>query len=249
MTASRLKSDAEQPVRSEPVFYPKEDDEPLGETEHQLIPLTYAHAALTTWFAGVPTTWVGADMFLYYEEGDPGKVVAPDVFVVTGTRKEPRREIFQVWVEGRVPDFVLEITSNHTRQNDLVTKFALYRQLGVQEYWLYDPTEETRVVPLLQGNRLVDGVYQPIPVTEMTAPNRYRGMSDLLGLELHAEPDWFRFFDSVAGEYLRSLQESEDALVAERRALAAERRARVAMERLLREHGIEPPAGYFTGNP
>ena len=245
MTAPRLKSEAGQADHAESVFYPIDDEEPLAESEHQLFPLTYAHAALTAWFANDPTTWVGADMFLYYEEGNPRQVVAPDVFVVTSTHKRETRNIFQTWVEGRVPDFILEITAPSSLHNDRVTKFELYQRLGVREYWLYDPTLDT---PFLQGNRLVGGAYQPIPVGETSVVGRYSGMSEALGLELHAEADWFRLFDPAAGVYLRNLQESEDALAAEQRALAAnqqvlvaERQARLELERLLREHGIEPP--------
>ena len=262
MTAPRLKPEADQANHAESVFYPIDDEEPLAESEHQLFPLTYAHAALTAWFANDPTTWVGADMFLYYEEGNPRRVVAPDVFVVSGTQKEELRNIFQTWIEARVPDFILEITAPSSLRNDRVTKFELYQRLGVREYWLYDPTQEGLLTPFLQGNRLVGGAYQPIPVAETSAAGRYIGMSAALGLELHAEADWFRLFDPVAGVYLRNLQESEDALAAEQQALtanqqalatnqqalaanqqalAAERQARLDLERLLREHGIEPP--------
>ena len=248
MTAPRLKSEAGKAGHAESVFYPIDDEEPLAESEHQLFPLTYAHGALTAWFANDPTTWVGADMFLYYEEGNPRRVVAPDVFVVTGTHKRETRNIFQTWAEGRIPAFILEITAPSSLHNDRVTKFELYQQLGVHEYWLYDPTEEGLLTPFLQGNRLVGGVYQPIPVAETSVAGRYSGMSEALGLEVHAEADWFRLFDPVAGVYLRNLQESEDALAAEQRALAAnqqvlaaERQARLELERLLREHGIEPP--------
>ena len=249
MTAPRLESEVNQAEQAGPVFYPVEDDEPLAESEYQLFPLTYAHWALTTWFADDPTTWVGADMFLYYVEGDPGKVVAPDVFVVTQTHKEQLRNIFQTWVEGRVPDFILEVLSEKNYRNDLVTKFPLYRQLGVTEYWMYDPTPTGILSPPLQGYRLVGGAYQPIPVEGMARPGRYRGASEVLRLELHAERDWFRLFDPVGGVYLRNYQESEQALAAERearladqQALTAEREARAELERLLREHGIEPPS-------
>ena len=255
MTAPRLKSEVGQVEQAEPVFYPIEDDEPLAESEHQLFPLVYAYGALTAWFSDDPTTWVGSDMFLYYEEGDPSKVVAPDLFVVMQTHKEERRNIFQTWVEGRIPDFILEVLSESNYRNDLATKFPIYRQLGVKEYWMYDPTPTGILSPPLQGHRLVGGEYQPIPVEETAQPGRYRGNSEVLRLELHAEWDWFRFFDPAEGSYRRDIQESEQALAAERQALEAERAARLAdqqalaterasraeLERVLREHGIEPP--------
>ena len=251
MTTPRLKKDA---THLDDVHYPYDDDEPLAESEHQLFPLTYAHAALTGWYANVPTTWVGADMFLYYEEGVPSSVVTPDVFVVTQTHKRHRRHIFQTWVEERVPDLVLEVMSLTSVRRDTVTKFELYRDLGVLEYWLYDPTEEGVIEPRLRGYQLVDGEYQPIEVREVDG--RLIGVSEVLGLELHADAEWFRFFDPESGEYLpdtyetqQALEEAERGLASERhareeaeRGQASERQAREEMERLLREHGIEPPS-------
>lgn len=45
------------------------------------------------------------------------------------------------WAEGgRAPDFVLEITSKATQAVDEGRKRRLYRELGIGEYWQYDPT-------------------------------------------------------------------------------------------------------------
>lgn len=229
MTTPKLKKDV---THLDEVHYPIDDDEPLAESEHQLFPLTYAHAALTGWFRDDPTIWVGADMFLYYEEGVPSSVVAPDIFVVTRTHKRHKRDIFQTWVEGRVPDLVLEIMSSTSVRRDTVIKYELYQALGVREYWLYDPTEEGFIQPRLRGYMLVDGEYQPIDVREVDG--RLVGVSDALGLELHADAEWFRFFNSESGEYLPDTNET-------RRALEESERARRELEALLREHGIEPP--------
>ena len=220
MTTPRLKQKVGHP---DPVHYPIEDDEPLAESEHQLFPLTYAHAALRTWFEDDPTTWVGADMFLYYEEGVPSSVVAPDVFVVTQTHKRHLRNIFQTWVEGRVPELVLEVMSPSSVRRDTVTKYGVYESLGVREYWLYDPTEEGFLEPRLQGNLLSGGEYRPIEVLE--ADGKYIGVSEVLRLELHADGEWFRFFDPVSGEYLPDSEERKRAQeAAEARAEAAEAR-------------------------
>ena len=229
MTTPKLKHDA---THLDEVHYPIEDDEPLAESENQLFPLTYAHAALISWFEDDPTTWVGGDMFLYYEEGVLSSVVTPDVFVVTRTHKRHKRNIFQTWVEGRVPDLVLEVMSPTSVRRDTVTKYALYRDLGVREYWLYDPTEEGFIEPRLRGYMLVGGEYQPIETRE--ADGRQVGVSEVLGLELHADAEWFRFFDPESGEYVPDTYEN-------RRALEESENARRELEGLLREHGIEPP--------
>ena len=236
MTTPRLKQEA---THLHEVHYPIDDDEPLAESEYQLFPLTYAHAALTGWFEDDPTVWVGADMFLYYEEGVPSRVVAPDVFVVTQTHKRHKRNIFQTWVEGRVPDLVLEVMSSTSVRRDTVTKYELYQDLGVREYWIYDPTEEGFIEPRLRGHTLVDGEYQPVEIREVDG--RLVGVSEVLGLELHADAEWFRFFDPGAAKCLPDTYENRRALEESERALSDERRAREELEGLLREHGIEPP--------
>ena len=158
----------------------------------------------------------------------------------------------------------------------------MYESLGVREYWIYDPTEEGVLEPRLRGYALVEGEYHLIDVDEVDG--KCVGVSEVLGLELHAEAEWFRLFDPVLGEYLPDSQEQKRARdeaerareeaewsqaqaehgqaqarrgreAAERerdeaererevaeRALSSERYARQQMERLLREHGIEPPA-------
>ena len=220
MTTPRLKKEVSRTDHDD-VYYPIDDDEPLAESEHQLFPLTYAHAALTGWFEDDPTTWVGADMFLYYEEGVPSSVVAPDVFVVTQTHKRHKRNIFQTWVEGRVPDLALEVMSRTSVRRDTVEKYELYESLGVREYWIYDPTEEGVLEPRLRGHVLVGGEYRPMEVLEVSG--MFVGVSDVLALELHATGDWFRFLDPVTGEYLPDSQERRRAQeAAEARAEAAE---------------------------
>ena len=230
MTTPRLKQEISH-TSHETAHYPIEDDEPLAESEHQLIPLAYAYYALTAWFASNPMIWVGADMFLYYEEGVLQSVVAPDVFVVTQTHKRHRRHIFQTWVEGRVPELVLEVMSPSSVHRDTVEKYELYQSLGVREYWLYDPTEEGVMEPRLRGYVLADGEYRPIEVRE--ADGKHIGVSEVLALEFHANAEWFRFFEPVAGEYLPDNQENHEAR------LEVERE-RQRLESLLREHGIDP---------
>ena len=103
----------------------------------------------------------GANSFIYYERGNNKASVSPDVYVVFGVRKR-KRPSYKVWEEGGItPDFVLEITSETTQEKDQKLKPAIYRKLGVKEYFQYDPSGDY-LNPILQGVRLVDGDYQPI---------------------------------------------------------------------------------------
>ena len=245
VTLNTRKLEESPPVPNDGVYYPESDGEPVAESDFQFVPLTYATSALGVFYADAPRIYVAGNMFIYFVEGDPRMSVAPDVFVIPNLDKRFRTSYF-MWLEGQVPMFIMEVTSNSTWQDDIGRKRELYESWGVSEYWLYDPTEETRLTPLLRGFRMVDGAYEPIEI-EFDGKS-YRGVSSVLNLELHARKDWFRFFNPSTGEYLNNLEESEAARLTAERALdeersrrQEERARREELERLLREHGIEPP--------
>ena len=95
--------------------------------------------------------YVSGDLLLFYEQGNTRRHVSPDVFLVRGVPKWDRPN-YLTWVEGKGPDVVIELTSKTTRVEDATTKPDLYRtKLGVQEYFLFDPTEDY-LDPSLQGS-------------------------------------------------------------------------------------------------
>ena len=61
---------------------------------------------------------------LYYEEGNPAASVDPDVFVVVGVPKYPRR-IYKLWDEGQSVAVVIKVTSRSAYLDDLGTKHVL----------------------------------------------------------------------------------------------------------------------------
>src|SRR5262249_45149752 len=190
------------------IYYPDTDGLPVAESDFQLGPLIYAIDALRAYFQGRDDVYVAGDLLLYYEEGNPSAVVAPDVFVVLGAPNRARPS-YMLWREPKAPDFVLEITSQSTRAQDQGPKRERYALLGVQEYFLYDPTHDY-LEPPLQGLRLAGNVYQPIPVT--TLPEGALVLrSAVLGLELRLEEDTLHLYDPTTGQRLLSYQESEQA--------------------------------------
>ena len=114
------------------VDYPCSDGRPIAESDFQLEPLVYAITALRTHFGDNAQVYVASDMFLYFREGDPRAVVAPDVFVVVGAPKRKRMS-HKLWEEPKAPDFVLEVTSRSTRTEDQGRKREVYASLGVGE--------------------------------------------------------------------------------------------------------------------
>jgi Uma2 family endonuclease len=87
--------------------------------------------------------FVAGDHFWYPVEGRPDIVVAPDVFVAIGRPKGPRRS-YKQWVEGGVaPQVVFEVLSPNNTLREMMDKAAFYLQYGVEEFYLYDPDNET----------------------------------------------------------------------------------------------------------
>ena len=160
-------------------------------------------------------------MLMYYEEGNPRKSVAPDVFVVVGASRDEDRDTYLLWREPKAPDFVLEVTSKSTRRNDLVTKRALYESLGVVEYFMFDPRAEY-LDPPLQGFGLHRGRYAALQVAALPngAPALY---SEALGLFLHVRGPALRLYDPAIGEDL--LTPMEEASAREQAETRAEREA------------------------
>ena len=213
------------------VEYPDSDGKPMAESDFQLNYLVYAREGLRIHYRDRrkrDDVYVAGNLLIYYEEGNPRASVAPDVFVVIGVPNHDRRT-YQVWREGKVPDFVLEITSRSTWAEDQRSKRELYRRLGVAEYWQYDPTADY-LEPVLQGLKLTAGEYVPM-TSERPAPGLPALASSVLGLDLHVTTDGLRFYDPVTGEYLPSHAEAQARAGAEARArAAAEARARIEAE-------------------
>jgi Uma2 family endonuclease len=204
------------------LHYPESDGKPLGETETHFRELFDLLAAFDGRFGEDPNVWVGGNQFLYYVEGDPRKVICPDFMVTVGIPKLPHRNIYKLWVEGRPPSLIVEITSDSTRHEDLSTKKALYERLRVAEYFLHDPLGDW-LEPPLQGFRLIDGKYRPIEPDEEGALT-----SRVTGLKFQNEEGCLRLTDAATGE--RLLNAAEERLGR----LAAEQRVRDQEEELLR---------------
>ena len=179
----------------------------MAESDFQRIPLTYAVDRLRYHFRNHADVYVSGNLLIYYQEGNPGARVAPDVFVVFGARNRERPS-YKLWEERKAPDFVLEITSPKTWREDQGKKRELYHRLGVTEYWQYDPTREY-LTPPLQGLELAGGEYQALPGREL-ADGTLALWSEVLGLELRLADRRLRFHDPQTGEDLPDLAETAD---------------------------------------
>lgn len=221
-TIPRLKS-ARPLLQRSSLYYPDSDGEPTAENDPHYYCITDTRFALQQYFKEDADIYVGADLLVYYVEGDPTKSVAPDVLVAFGVPQGHRRS-FCVWEEGKAPDVVFEFASEATWRDDLGWKRGLYLGLGIEEYFLLDPTG-LYLDPPLQGFHLTGMKAEPYPTLSLEDKGVVGLQSDLLGLELWAkatdEPDMphvLRFFDPVQQTWLLTPNE----LAAEQQAAAAE---------------------------
>ena len=226
------------------IEYPDSDGQPMAETTLHREVMSDTIGGMERRYADVPDVWAGGNLFMYYQEGDPRKCVAPDVLLAQGVAKWARR-VYRLW-EEKTPALIFEITSKKTWSEDQDVKKPLYERLGVAELVFFDPYGEY-LDPRLQGHRLERGRYRPIP------SNR-DGSLDLqtTGVTVRPEGERLRLVDTVSGEKLLWSDELEKALraaekqaaeeaaarrVAEERAAAAEERARSLAEELTRLRG------------
>lgn len=209
------------------IDYPSSDGKPMTESEAQFLPLTYTALALREHFKQRDDVYVGANMFLYYEENNPRAVVAPDVFVVIGAPKR-LRDSYLLWNEPKGPDFVLEITSRSTRHEDQGRKKRVYASLGINEYFLFDPTGDY-LRGRLQGFVLRRGRYERLPVVRL-AHGEPSLRSDAVGLHLVVRGETLRLFDPERGRDLFSYSELAAAHAELAAAHAKEEKARKTAE-------------------
>jgi Uma2 family endonuclease len=202
------------------IVYPTRDGKPMAETELHMGDMIDTIQVLQDHFADRPNVYVWGNLLLYYEEGNPRKHVSPDVLVALGVPREPKRDHYLVWKEGKAPDLVAEITSKSTKREDQTKKLAIYRDiLKVLEYFLFDPTEDY-LDPPLQGYRLIDGEYVRIEPVAGRLP------SEVLGLHLERDGTKLRLFDPATGLRLPTRLEARQA--AEQRAAEERQRAEAA---------------------
>ena len=120
--------------------YPYEDDEPMPATEFHGLQINIFYDQLFRYFRVNDYVHIGNDNFIYYEEGDITKVVAPDIFVVFGVKKYPLRRSFYTWSEGAVPVAVFEFLSDATADQDRHEKVQVYlKEMEVQEFFIHQP--------------------------------------------------------------------------------------------------------------
>ena len=128
---------------------------------------------------------------------------------------------------GKPPDFVLEVASVRTADNDVTGKRGDYAAFGIPEYWRFDPTGGRRYDAPIAGDRLMDGAYHPVEIVEVE-PEHLHGHSDILNLDPCWDHGQLRWYDPATQQHLRAFVEEREGRI------AAEARVRDLEEQLRR---------------
>ena len=176
----------------EPVLKPDATQQNL-----QLEALLVLLRAHFTDFNRRPDVFLDFNTILCYDPRDLNVRVSPDVYLAFGVdaRAIRSRKLYLPWEAGKPPDWALEIASSSTGGVDTGRKREIYARIGVPEYWRFDPTAAgeyhgTR----LAGERLVGGVYRPLPLTR-EPDGILKGYSLVLRLSLCWDNGWPRLYD------------------------------------------------------
>ena len=217
----------------------REPDEKMSTVDHLHQPGNTHH--LLRHFGNPDTTLVTAERFI---------TMMPERRLPSGrTRRVPDLliafdvdpELYQadngyiVQAQGKAPDFVLEVASRSTGNEDTGPKRDDYAALGILEYWRFDPTGEFHGARLA-GDRLVDGVYQPVPIDELT-DGSLQGYSAALSLILRWEQGQLGWYDPETEQHIATFDtERARADNAEAELRAAETRIR-ELEQQVQQQG------------
>ena len=176
-----------------------------------------------------------SNTFICHDPSNLNVRVGPDFYAAFGVDAPAikRRRLYLPWEAGKPPDFALEVGSESTAEQDVITKREIYARIGISEYWRFDPTGGDYYGQALAGDRLVNGAYQSIDLT--TEPDGVlKGYSPLLRLSLCRQDEMLKFYDHETGAYLRTLPQSEAALSVERVA-RQDAEAALSVERVTRQ--------------
>ena len=212
-----------------PDFPPRDDMQNslhLDDPAHQ--------AALTEHLGNYDTTIVLSEIPVRWIPSQRVGHRIPDLMVAFNVNRAQAVEQngYSIQNQGKPPDFVLEIASVRTAENDYTNKRRDYANFGIPEYWRFDPTKGKRYDAPLAGDLLVNGEYQPIEIVEIS-PDHLHGYSGILNLYVCWDHGKLRWYDPAAGQHLMTFAEEREGRIAEREGReAAEARVRELEEEL-----------------
>ena len=204
------------------VIYPETDGKPMAETDVHRDLLLRMVDLLKNAF---PNAYVSGNICLYYEQGNPKKMISPDSLLC---RSQPpaQKRIYRAWTEHAQLDLVMEFSSFGTKRIDHSKKKQIYEQiLKVPYYVIFDPH-----AVYLNVFALKEGHYQLIE-----AEVEGRCFLTNLGIQIAIENgNSLRLFDMqgspiLTGEEREAQRAEQEAQRAEQEAQRAEQEAQKTM--------------------
>ena len=176
------------------------------------------------------TTLVTADRWLIASPGSFQELARyPDLLIAFDVDPElyEASNGYIISEQRKPPDFVLEVASRSTADTDTGAKREDYARLLIPEYWRFDETGEHHGTRLA-GDRLENGVYEPIPIDELS-DDVLQGYSESLNLLLRWERGGLGWYDPSTERHIATFDTERE------RADNAEARADNEREARLRE--------------
>ena len=200
--------------QSETIYYPETDGKPMAETDTHRNLLLGMVDLLQNAF---PESYVSGNICLYYEQGNPRKMISPDALLCRSQPKSEKR-VYLAWKEDSQLDLVMEFSSASTKRVDHHKKKQIYAErLQVPYYLIFDP------------HALYLHLFEWTPHGYQVAEANAKGHWEmpLLGLEVGLElPNSLRLFNARGYPILKSVE--REAKRAEAEAQRAEREAKRA---------------------
>ena len=185
-------------------------DEKMTTFDHLTINGNAYHLAL---HLGNPdSTLVAGDRYLSLAvTGDMTGLRYPDLLVAFDVDPVAymERNAYVIAVQGKPPDFILEVASRSTGRIDTGAKRSDYESLGVLEYWRFDETGEYHGTRLA-GDRLTeDGHYEPIAISEVE-DGILEGYSVVLNLNLRWENGQLKWHDPETQQHIATFESERE---------------------------------------
>jgi Uma2 family endonuclease len=211
------------------VVYPESDGLPLSDNTKQFRLIMTIQGGLAAQYLDEPNVFVAGNLLWYPVEGDNKTRAAPDIFVAFGRPKGDRGS-YQQWLEGNIaPQTVFEIVSPSNRAGILTAKFSFYDEFGVEEYYLYDPDDNSLDGWLRKRNRL-------------TKIRRMAGwVSPLLGIKFLLDGGELTIIGKNGQPFVatpEAIRQRDEALEATKEALQQAEKFRAQLKAL----GVDPEA-------
>ena len=141
-------------------------------------------AALASYIGRRPDRLAGSEIPLGPSARNHFDVRVPDLMVALDCDLDRviTEKGYSLETQRKPPDFILDISPGFEFRSDYAARRLDFARYGVREYWRFDGGGATRA-PTLEGERLVNGKYQPIHVEWLDAEcARAWGYSQVLHL-------------------------------------------------------------------